>query len=122
MDPNTVIPAPTNSSEPLATQRHQCGRGPASSTLDWRQSAACRGRDPELWFSALPADRDLAAGICASCPVQVRCLATALTFEAATGGGSHGLWGGYSERDRRQTLDTVRSSSRRGRSRWGSPR
>ncbi len=117
-----MIPAPTEGPGPSTTRGPRCGRGPASSTLDWRQSAACRGRDPELWFSTLQADRDLAAGICASCPVRLRCLAAALTFEAATGGGSHGLWGGSPERDRRRTLETLRSSSRRGRSRWGSPR
>jgi WhiB family transcriptional regulator, redox-sensing transcriptional regulator len=89
--------------------------------VDWRQGAACQGHDPELWFSALPADRDLATAVCASCCVRSRCLSTALGFEAV-GGGSYGLWGGSSERDRKRALAPGRATTRRGPSRRGHTR
>jgi hypothetical protein len=48
---------------------------------DWRTSAACRGRDPRLWF-AVPAVDPVAAGvaarICQSCPVRVDCAGEAV--------------------------------------------
>jgi WhiB family redox-sensing transcriptional regulator len=94
------------------------GRPDRVDAVDWRQGAACRGHDPELWFSALPADRDLATAVCASCSVRSRCLSTALGFEAV-GGGSYGLWGGSSERDRRRALAPGRATTRRGPSRRG---
>jgi WhiB family redox-sensing transcriptional regulator len=106
----------------LSAPLDACGSGRTCSPVDWRQSAACRGSDPELWFSPLPAHREQAAGICAPCPVRSDCLSEALRFEATSGGGSFGLWGGRTEQDRRRTVEGSRASARRGRSRWGAAR
>lgn len=116
-DPLHGVPSPSA----VVSRAPQGGRDLVDATTDWRQAAACRGHDPELWFSALPADRDRAATLCATCPVRSRCLSAALGFEA-TGGGNYGLWGGYSERDRRQALTPTRATTRRGPSRWGHAR
>jgi WhiB family redox-sensing transcriptional regulator len=72
---------------------------------DWRERAACRGHDPELWFpvSYAPrtaAERDgikLAREICHSCPVRLDCL----EFAARTG--QRGIWGGMDEEERRSS-------------------
>lgn len=114
--PDAPTPGVVSPSEALRSRRDLIG-----ARIDWRQEAACRGHDPDLWFSALPADRGQAAAVCTSCPVQARCLSAALGFEA-TGGGNYGLWGGHSERDRRQALAPTRASAKRGPSRWGHTR
>ncbi|HYH30491.1 MAG TPA: WhiB family transcriptional regulator [Pseudonocardia sp.] len=68
---------------------------------DWRQRAACRDEDPELFFplsevgpGARQADR--AKALCARCPVATQCL------EYALGNGlDHGIFGGTTETERR---------------------
>jgi len=67
----------------------------------WRQSAACRQADPELFFPIGPAgiavaEIQRAKTICASCPVRRPCL----TFALATRQ-EFGIWGGYDENERR---------------------
>lgn len=69
---------------------------------DWRQRAACRGEDPELFFpvgTTGPAldQVELAKAICRSCPVIAECLAAALA-----GGEDAGIWGGLTEDERRR--------------------
>jgi len=69
---------------------------------DWRQRAACRGADPELFFpvgTAGPAldQVERAKAICRSCPVIAECLAAALA-----GGEDAGIWGGLTEDERRR--------------------
>ena len=67
---------------------------------DWRQLAACRHADPELFFPAPrrdPLDQiTQAKAICAGCPVSRQCLAFALDTRQR-----HGVWGGMSEHERR---------------------
>jgi WhiB family redox-sensing transcriptional regulator len=63
----------------------------------WRESAACRYMDPELFFPLSStgrgaADAQRAKAICAGCPVRQRCLAFALAT-----GQEFGIWGGYDE-------------------------
>src|ERR1700744_3647364 len=67
---------------------------------DWRQRAACRSADPDLFFpvsatgpSAGQTTR--AKAVCAPCRVLCECLAFALTTRQA-----HGIWGGTSEQER----------------------
>ena len=66
----------------------------------WRDYAACRGADPDLFFppeDGGKAQARKAKAICAACPVRRECLEYALRH------GEHwGVWGGISERDRRQ--------------------
>jgi Transcription factor WhiB len=63
----------------------------------WRQDAACRGRDTDLWFVAgVPS---AALGFCARCPVTSECLGMALRAEA----GSYdrfGVFGGLTAKQR----------------------
>jgi WhiB family transcriptional regulator, redox-sensing transcriptional regulator len=67
----------------------------------WRESAACRYVDPELFFPLSStgrgaADAQRAKAICAGCPVRQRCLAFALAT-----GQEFGIWGGYDEAELR---------------------
>jgi WhiB family transcriptional regulator, redox-sensing transcriptional regulator len=80
---------------------------------DWRELAACRFEDPDLFFPigttgpALVQTRR-AQAVCARCPVRAQCLDFALATEQATG-----VWGGTTETERR---DLSRAEARRRRS------
>jgi WhiB family transcriptional regulator, redox-sensing transcriptional regulator len=68
---------------------------------DWRERAACRDEDPELFFPVSemgPSARqvDQAKAVCARCPVRARCLTYALE-----NGLDHGIYGGTTETERR---------------------
>jgi WhiB family transcriptional regulator, redox-sensing transcriptional regulator len=68
---------------------------------DWRERAACRDEDPELFFPLSdqgPGARqaDEAKAVCARCPVRERCLEYALD-----NGLDHGIFGGLTETERR---------------------
>jgi WhiB family redox-sensing transcriptional regulator len=68
---------------------------------DWRDHAACRDADPELFFpdgdpTSARAQVKAAKQICRGCPVRTTCLNWALT-----GGQQHGIWGGLTEDQRR---------------------
>lgn len=65
----------------------------------WRNHAACKGRDTALWFD--PNQQTEGLAICHTCPVQAPC--------AAAGNGEEGVWGGVSEghgRGRRRSAPT----------------
>ena len=68
----------------------------------WRDSAACRDADPDLFFPDA-GDRSARAKvktaklICRSCPVGVTCLSWALAT-----GQEAGIWGGLTEDERRR--------------------
>lgn len=78
---------------------------------DWRDRAACRGADIDLFFPdwtagpALPAI-ERAKRICRDCPVRARCLDWALDHGAV-----YGIWGGLTEDERR----AIRGALVRGR-------
>lgn len=69
--------------------------------MDWRDKAACRDEDPELFFplgSTGPAAEQIrrAKQVCAGCPARLQCLDWAVVT------GQHdGVWGGLSEDERR---------------------
>lgn len=70
----------------------------------WRDRAACRGTDPDLFFPVSDAgpSRDQiwqAKQVCRACPVQWKCLTWALQ-NAVTAG----IWGGTTERERQALL------------------
>ena len=79
---------------------------------DWRPDAACRGLDPELFFSSDEIanrqerqDREAEAkAVCARCPVRTECLAYAIDA-----GERYGIWGGLDPVERRAL---VRARSR----------
>lgn len=68
---------------------------------DWRDDAACRHLDPELFFpistmgAALP-QIQAATRICRRCPVRLDCLRWALES-----GQDAGIWGGLTAEERR---------------------
>lgn len=69
--------------------------------LSWLDLAACLGMDTELFFARDREGRGRSNGhykagkaICATCPVRARCLEFGL-------GEEHGVWGGTTERERR---------------------
>ena len=68
---------------------------------DWRDHAACRDADADLFFpvgTMGPALRqiDEAKRICRACPAQAACLAWAIDHEITSG-----VWGGTTEDERR---------------------
>jgi WhiB family transcriptional regulator, redox-sensing transcriptional regulator len=78
---------------------------------DWRDNAACRDADPDLFFPIAttgPALRQVqeAIGICQTCPIQVRCLAWALEQ-----GVTDGVWGGTTAEQRRAIRTTFAGTS-----------
>ncbi|KOU69226.1 transcription factor WhiB [Streptomyces sp. MMG1533] len=67
----------------------------------WRDHAACRHEDPDLFFpigSTGPAlvQQEQAKAVCGRCPVREQCLQWALGT-----GQTLGVWGGTSENERR---------------------
>lgn len=69
--------------------------------MDWRNRAACRDEDPELFFpvgTSGPAISQITAAkaVCHRCTVAADCLAWALAS-----GQDAGVWGGMSEDERR---------------------
>lgn len=73
----------------------------------WRQHAACRGIDPDVFY---PDDDDAVAEgakeVCGACPVRQACLEHALTHRERDG-----VWGGATERERRRMLRHRRRSA-----------
>lgn len=81
-------------------------------TTDWRHRAACRDEDPELFFPVSdtgPGARQAtqAKAVCARCPVRSECL----TF-AMESGLDFGIFGGTTERERRDIVRTTRQRPR----------
>lgn len=59
--------------------------------------ALCAQTDPEIFFPEQGASSRSAKRVCMACPVRADCLAHALAV-----GERYGIWGGLSERERRQ--------------------
>jgi WhiB family redox-sensing transcriptional regulator len=74
--------------------------------LSWRQSAACRGVDPEIFYPASEEEAEVAKAVCASCGVRQACLEFALASRERDG-----VWGGATEKDRRRLLRQRRKSA-----------
>jgi WhiB family redox-sensing transcriptional regulator len=65
---------------------------------DWASNGRCRGLDPEVMFADAAQQKE-ATTICRTCPVVARCLGESLDARQA-----FGVWGGMTERQRRQLL------------------
>lgn len=82
---------------------------------NWRERAACREEDPDLFFPigttgpALVQTED-AKTVCHGCPVRAECLRWALE-----NGQDTGVWGGLDEAERR----TLKRRSRRRAKEYG---
>lgn len=70
----------------------------------WREQAACRGHDPEMWFDT--ARLAAAVRICQDCPVATDCHALALRLQP-----QHGVWAGHlHEKTRPSRMKTLRKA------------
>lgn len=72
---------------------------------DWMDHANCLGVDPDLFFPQRGESTKEAEAVCAACLVRDECLAYALRHNE-----KFGVWGGKSDRERRQ----IRRARRRG--------
>lgn len=73
---------------------------------------ACSGRTTNMWFPVVEGigrggETRNAMNLCHSCDIQVECLAYALEWEI------YGIWGGMSERQRRQLRVKLRIPPKR---------
>ena len=74
---------------------------------DWETRAACKGRDPSLFFGPnqfepkrdREAREEAAKAVCARCPVILHCRERAILR-----GELYGVWGGLGEVERRTLL------------------
>lgn len=64
---------------------------------DWRKHGLCQETDPEAFFPEKGESTKPAKRICAACEFKTPCLQYALD-----NGERFGVWGGYSERERRR--------------------
>lgn len=74
--------------------------------LAWRQRAACRGVDPDIFYPASDEEAEAAKAICAQCTVREACLEYALANRERDG-----VWGGATERERRRLIRQRRKSA-----------
>lgn len=74
-----------------AIENEEHSREPAPTPKNWRELAACRGVDPDLFFLERGDNRGFvkAKQVCGACPVRDRCLE-----EAIENGEEFGVWGG----------------------------
>lgn len=72
----------------------------------WRQKAACRGVDPDIFYPVSDEEAEDAKAICRSCQVQELCLEWALSSRE-----KEGVWGGATERERRRIIRRRRRSA-----------
>ena len=74
--------------------------------LSWRQHAACRGLDPDIFYPVSEDDAAEAKAICAQCPVRQACLEYAHANRERDG-----IWGGATEKERRRIIRQRRKSA-----------
>ncbi len=91
------------------------GTGNFESYESWREAAACRDSEPEIFFptgTTGPALEQIAnaKAICSTCVVKQACLEYAVTTNQ-----DDGVWGGTSEDERRQIRRKYLAAKRRGR-------
>jgi WhiB family transcriptional regulator, redox-sensing transcriptional regulator len=92
--------------------RHRTLPAPARFAARWRELAACRGTDLDVFFPERGESAGPARQVCAACPVREPCLDYAISNRI-----SHGIWGGLTERERRALQSRWVRTSRRDRDR-----
>lgn len=75
---------------------------------DWRERALCAQTDPEAFFPDKGQPSKEARRICRRCPVRDDCLTDALANHER-----FGIWGGLTERQRRQLEKQAAEQERR---------
>ena len=71
----------------------------APEDLTWQDLALCAETDPESFFPEKGGSTREAKRVCRSCEVRAECLEYALKH-----GIRYGIWGGFSERERRRLM------------------
>jgi len=92
--------------------RHRSLAAPARFAARWRELAACRGSDLEVFFPGRGESAGPARRVCAACPVRQACLDYAISNRIA-----YGVWGGLTERERRALRSGWVRASRQDRDR-----
>lgn len=64
--------------------------------LAWREQAACKGMDPNIFFPVRGQDSRPAKKVCSTCPVKSECFEYGYLY-----GDKNGIWGGVAERQMR---------------------
>lgn len=72
----------------------------------WRDDAACREADVELFFAHGEESQREALAMCEACPVRDACLEHALTAREP-----YGIWGGTGEQERKRMIRRRRSAA-----------
>ena len=72
----------------------------------WRQHAACKGVEPDIFYPASDDEAEVAKIVCGQCPVRQPCLEYALASRERDG-----VWGGATEKERRRILRQRRKSA-----------
>lgn len=72
----------------------------------WRQRAACRGLDADIFYPTSDEEAEEAKAICGTCNVRQLCLEQAITQRERDG-----IWGGLTERERRRLIRQRRRSA-----------
>ncbi|MEA3076271.1 MAG: WhiB family transcriptional regulator, redox-sensing transcriptional regulator [Actinomycetota bacterium] len=72
----------------------------------WRQYAACKGVEPDIFYPASDEEAEVAKAVCGVCPVRQPCLEFALATRERDG-----VWGGATEKERRRILRQRRKSA-----------
>ena len=92
--------------------RYLSPAGPARFAARWRERAACRGMDLDVFYPERGESAGPARRVCARCPVCQPCLEYALSNRI-----THGIWGGLTERERRALRSRWVRATRRERDR-----
>jgi hypothetical protein len=71
----------------------------------WVEQAICSETDPEMFFPNAGESNREAKRVCYGCPVRAECLRFALE-----NGEAHGVWGGFSDRERKKMRPGRRTS------------
>lgn len=74
-------------------------RAPICEERPWMVFGACRDMDPDLFFPQSSHDARAATAVCRTCAVRTECLEYSLEARE-----SFGVWGGLTEKQRRQLL------------------
>ena len=95
-----------------AGPRHRTLAAPARFAARWRERAACRGANLDLFFPGRGEPAEPARQVCAECPVRQWCLEFAISNRIA-----YGIWGGLTGRERRALQSRWVLAARRDRDR-----
>jgi WhiB family redox-sensing transcriptional regulator len=85
---------------------------PARFAARWRERAACRGAELDVFYPERGETAEPARQVCAACPVRQPCLSYALSNRI-----THGIWGGLTDRERRPLQTRLVQDARRDRDR-----